>query len=50
MDYYRIDALVVLKCLMLQKKFPKKWSQLMDMQSHENERLGSELYQYVLLT
>lgn len=46
-DYYRTDALVVLKCLMLQKTNPKKYSELMDMQSHEEERLGSELYVYV---
>lgn len=45
MDYYRSDALVVLKCLLLQRQNPKKWSELMDMQSHEVERIGSELHE-----
>ncbi|XP_018791987.1 PREDICTED: protein msta [Bactrocera latifrons] len=44
MDYYRSDALVVLKCLLLQRQNPKKWTELMDMQSHEVERIGSELH------
>ncbi|XP_067627112.1 SET domain-containing protein SmydA-8 [Eurosta solidaginis] len=43
-DYYRSDALVVLKCLLLQRQNPKKWAELMDMQSHEEERVGSELH------
>ncbi|XP_037944727.1 SET domain-containing protein SmydA-8-like [Teleopsis dalmanni] len=44
LDYYRSDALVVLKCLLLQRSSPKKWTELMDMQSHEKEREGSELH------
>ncbi|XP_055380294.1 uncharacterized protein LOC129611259 [Condylostylus longicornis] len=44
MDYYRADSLFVLKCLLLQWKQPKKWEDLLNMQSHEDERLGSELY------
>ncbi|XP_058984762.1 SET domain-containing protein SmydA-8-like [Musca domestica] len=42
-DYYRPDALLVLKCLLLQKQNPKKWKKLMKMQSHEEDREGSEL-------
>uniref|UniRef100_A0A1B0B1W6 MYND-type domain-containing protein n=1 Tax=Glossina palpalis gambiensis TaxID=67801 RepID=A0A1B0B1W6_9MUSC len=42
-NYYRTDALLVLKCLMLQKQNPKKWHDLLDMQSHEEERKGTEL-------
>lgn len=48
-DYYRPDALLVLKCLLLQKQNPKKWKKLMKMQSHEEDREGSELQEYVLL-
>ncbi|XP_055836503.1 SET domain-containing protein SmydA-8 [Episyrphus balteatus] len=44
-DYYRSDSLFVLKCLLLQVQNTKKWSELMDMQSHEEERLNTELYQ-----
>lgn len=48
MDYYRSDALLVLKCLILQRQNPKKWSELMDMQSHEEDRQGTELHEYEL--
>lgn len=44
-NFYRTDALLVLKCLLLQKQNPKKWSKLMNMQSHEEERKGSELHE-----
>ncbi|XP_075166937.1 SET and MYND domain containing, arthropod-specific, member 5 [Haematobia irritans] len=44
-DYYRPDALLVLKCLLLQKRNPKKWKKLMDMQSHEEERKGGDLHE-----
>lgn len=40
-EYYRSDAMFSLKCLMLQMKFPKKFQQLMDLQSHEKERKGT---------
>lgn len=48
-NYYRADALLVLKCLLLQKQNPKKWKKLMDMQSHEEDRKGSELQEYVIV-
>ncbi|BFG05591.1 SET domain-containing protein SmydA-8 [Drosophila madeirensis] len=44
-DFYRGDALLVLKCLLLQRKDPKKWADLLEMQSHEEERKGTELHQ-----
>lgn len=47
LDYYRPDALLVLKCLLLQLTKPEKWTQLMDLQSHEEERLGSQLQKLV---
>ena len=37
-DYYRTDVLFALKCLLLQLKQPKKFQQLMDLQSHESAR------------
>ncbi|XP_017864779.1 PREDICTED: protein msta [Drosophila arizonae] len=44
-DYYRHDALLVLKCLLLQQQHPDRWRALLEMQSHEEERLGTELHQ-----
>ncbi|XP_068145451.1 SET domain-containing protein SmydA-8 [Drosophila tropicalis] len=44
-DYYREDALLVLKCLLLQRQHPERWSSLLEMQSHEEERKGTELHQ-----
>lgn len=37
-DYYRTDVLFALKCLLLQLKHPKKFHELMDLQSHEDAR------------
>lgn len=45
LDYYRSDAILVLKCILLQKVAPKKWEQLMQMESHEEERKGTPLYE-----
>jgi len=44
-DYYRHDALLVLKCLLLQSSQPERWKALLEMQSHEEERRGTELQQ-----
>lgn len=38
-DYYRSDALLALKILLLQRKNPKKFKALMDMESNETSRL-----------
>ncbi|XP_016988357.2 SET domain-containing protein SmydA-8 [Drosophila rhopaloa] len=43
-DYFRSDALLVLKCLLLQRQSPAKWAALLEMQSHEEERRGTELH------
>jgi hypothetical protein len=37
-DYYRTDVLLALKCLLLQLRLPKKFHELMDLQSHEEAR------------
>ncbi|RZB39814.1 msta, isoform B-like [Asbolus verrucosus] len=37
-DFYRQDTLLALRCLLLQKKNPKKYAQLMEMEAHQNER------------
>ncbi|XP_017037075.1 SET domain-containing protein SmydA-8 [Drosophila kikkawai] len=44
-DYFRGDALLVLKCLLLQRQNPEKWAALLEMQSHEEERQGTELHE-----
>ncbi|XP_041982387.1 SET domain-containing protein SmydA-8 [Aricia agestis] len=44
-DYYRHDALLPLRCLLLQKSEPEKWQKLMELQSHMECRLpGTEAY------
>lgn len=45
LNYYRHDALFALKCLMLQTHKPKKWEELMGLESHEKERSGSPLFE-----
>jgi hypothetical protein len=42
---YRSDILLVLKCLMLQVKDPKKWNQLMDLEANEKHRKASLNYE-----
>ncbi|XP_068915824.1 SET domain-containing protein SmydA-8-like [Tenebrio molitor] len=37
-DFYRQDTLLALRCLLLQKKNPKKYAQLMEMESHIDQR------------
>ncbi|XP_017051435.1 SET domain-containing protein SmydA-8 [Drosophila ficusphila] len=44
-DYFRGDALLVLKCLLLQRQSPAKWNALLEMQSHEEERKGTDLHE-----
>ncbi|KAJ2940451.1 hypothetical protein O0L34_g134 [Tuta absoluta] len=44
-DYYRHDALLPLRCILLQKTDPEKWKQLLNLQSHMECRLpGTEAY------
>lgn len=44
-DFYRQDTLLALRCLLLQNRHPKKFSQLMDMEAHMEKRgEGTELY------
>ncbi|KAL7738539.1 hypothetical protein ACLKA6_006844 [Drosophila palustris] len=42
---YRHDALLVLKCLLLQRSQAERWKALLEMQTHEEERRGTELQQ-----
>lgn len=44
-DFYRSDALFALKCLMLQLHKPKKWEELMRLESHLEERKGTPYYE-----
>ena len=48
-EYFRSDAIFALKCLMLQMKLPKKFKQLMDLQSHEKERKQTTNYKLVFI-
>ncbi|XP_045477344.1 SET domain-containing protein SmydA-8-like [Harmonia axyridis] len=44
-DFYRQDALLALRCLLLQKRHPKKYAQLMDMEGHlERRGRGTDAY------
>ena len=44
-DYYRFDALLALKCLMLQKRHPKKWEEFIKLEAHFEERKGTPFYE-----
>lgn len=47
-EFYRQDALLALRCLLLQSRHPKKFAQLMDMESHMGNRgEDTEVYKYV---
>lgn len=44
-EFYRSDVLLALKCLILQAKNPKKWKQLMELESHEKDRKATFNYE-----
>ncbi|XP_013148060.1 PREDICTED: uncharacterized protein LOC106110709 [Papilio polytes] len=45
-DYYRHDALLTLRCVLLQNTDPEKWKSILDMQSHmECREPGTEAYE-----
>lgn len=44
---FSYDAILPLRCLLLQKKSPRKWKQLMSMESHFKDRnKTTETYEY----
>lgn len=44
-DFYRQDALLILRCLLLQNRHPKKFTQLMGMEAHMERRTSNtEIY------
>lgn len=45
LDFYRSDALLALRALLLQVKYPQRWAQLSQLQSHEAERFGTQYYE-----
>ena len=48
MEYFRHDALLPLRCLLLQNIEVEKWRKLTEMQSHmECRGPGTEAYEYV---
>lgn len=44
-DYYRSDALLALRCVLLQVKFPQRWAQLLELPAHEEQRKGTPNYE-----
>lgn len=44
LDFYRSDALLVLRCLLLQYQFPDKWDKVQTLGSHDEERRGTQYY------
>lgn len=46
-DFYRQDALLALRCLLLQNRQPKKYAQLLEMEPHLDQRgEDTEIYKY----
>lgn len=44
-DFYRQDALLALRCILLQSRNPKKFAQIMNMEAHmEKRREGTEIH------
>lgn len=43
-SFYRKDALLVLRCLLLQMKYPERWNKVMLFESHDEKRIGTKYY------
>lgn len=47
---HRHDALFALRCLLAQKKFPKKYKKIMELQSHtESKKPNTDVYKYKMI-
>lgn len=44
-DYYRSDALLALRCVLLQVKYPQRWAQLLELPAHMDQRKGTPNYE-----
>lgn len=45
LEFYRSDALLALRSVLLQRWAPEKWEQLLRLESHEAERMGTSYYE-----
>lgn len=43
-DFYRSDALLTLRCLLLQWRYPERWNTIMKLESHAKQRIGTRYY------
>lgn len=43
-DFYRSDVLLILRCLLLQWKYPDRWAKVMKLESHDEQRIGTRYY------
>lgn len=44
--FYRKDVLLTLRCLLLQWKYLDRWNKVMQLESHDQQRLGTRYYKY----
>lgn len=44
LDHYRSEALLTLRCTLLQLKYPQKWKQLLELESHDEDRKGTKYF------
>lgn len=45
-NFYRSDMLLILRCLLLQWKYPDRWAKIMQLESHDEQRVGTRYYKY----
>lgn len=43
-NFYRSDVLLILRCALLQWKYPERWEKIMKLESHEQQRIGTRYY------
>lgn len=46
-NFYRSDVLITLRSLLLQWKHPDRWEKVMQLESHDQQRLGTRYYKLV---
>lgn len=43
-NFYRSDILLILRCILLQWKYPDRWAKVNQLESHDQQRLGTRYY------
>lgn len=43
-NFYRSDVLIILRCVLLQWKYPDRWATIMNLESHDQQRIGTRYY------